>query len=147
MWPDTSKTNKKITVRVRLGQRPSFPHPQERHHPLGPRRICSSYAELSRSDPPQSVQRPKIPLTASTFPMQGHEFPIYCGSQHSWKNPSTSKQDFKPVPLFLSHSLIRSHYLWRYACLPITNKRHTKKEKQENYKKQCTATYELRPTS
>ena len=33
---------KNFTVRVRLGQRPSFPHPQERHHPLGSRRRCSS---------------------------------------------------------------------------------------------------------
>ena len=35
-------TPKHFTVRVRLGQRPSFPHPQERHHPLGSRRRCSS---------------------------------------------------------------------------------------------------------
>ena len=31
------KFKKNFTVRVRLGQRPSFPHPQERHHPLGSR--------------------------------------------------------------------------------------------------------------
>ena len=37
-----AQTGKKFTVRVRLGWKPSFPHPQESHHPLGSWRRCSS---------------------------------------------------------------------------------------------------------
>ena len=54
---------KNFTVRVRLGWKPSFPHPPwERHHPLT--RIKGADAapkrwEVSRSDPPPSGQRPK----------------------------------------------------------------------------------------
>ena len=86
----TGTANKfNFTVRSRLG----FPHPQERHHPS---RIKAQMQllkrwEASRSDPPQSGPRPKIPRVLQVvdqfpcMPWSSHRYLLYlCKLWYCW---------------------------------------------------------------
>ena len=90
-------------VSVRLVWRPSFQHPQERHHPLGSRQRCSSLA-VGGGGGGVDQTHDKVVKTENTIHcilvslVPGHEFPINCGSQHGWNNLSASEQELNLVP-------------------------------------------------
>ena len=90
---------------MRLGWKPSFPHPPwERHHPLG------SKAQMQRLNGGRWVDQTHHQVVKDRNPIScihvtlvpGHEFPINCGSQHGWKNSFRFQAGLEPGTLCFS---------------------------------------------